>query len=200
MCLGVFFLLRWHMYSSEVWFDVNCLFVSFFSFSFFLGLLAGHAKNYTNPSISFFFWSSPSLNCNYFIFDFILVCLILLVFFLSNLVLILLIVFFCFQSFSWFIYFSSILSLSISFHWNLMSSLVPILLIFIFNYFFNWFVFSNFISKHLISVGFYIKFSHNSFNCYLFYTIFLLTFFFSISSIDICLVKNLTSLFFQVCL
>jgi hypothetical protein len=82
------------MYSSEVWFDVNCLFVSFFSFSFFLGLLAGHAKNYTNPSISFFFWSSPSLNCNYFIFDFILVCLILLVFFLSNLVLIFLIVFF----------------------------------------------------------------------------------------------------------
>jgi hypothetical protein len=69
------------MYSSEVWFDVNCLFVSFFSFSFFLGLLAGHAKNYTNPSISFFFWSSPSLNCNYFIFDFIIVCLILLVLF-----------------------------------------------------------------------------------------------------------------------
>jgi hypothetical protein len=85
------------MYSSEVWFDVNCLFVSFFSFSFFLGLLAGHAKNYTNPSISFFFWSSPSLNCNYFIFDFILVCLILLVFFLSNLVLIFLIVFFLFS-------------------------------------------------------------------------------------------------------
>jgi len=97
MCLGVFFLLGWHMYSSEVWFDVNCLFVSFFSFSFFLGLLAGHAKNYTNPSISFFFWSSPSLNCNYFIFDFILVCLILLVFFLSNLVLIFLIVFFLFS-------------------------------------------------------------------------------------------------------
>jgi hypothetical protein len=56
------------VYSSEVCFDVNWLFL-FFSFFFFLGLRVGHVKNYINPSISFFFWFSPySLNCNCFIY------------------------------------------------------------------------------------------------------------------------------------
>jgi hypothetical protein len=45
----------------------------FFSFSFFLGLRTGHAKNHTGPSIYFFFGFSPfSLICKFFLFTLII--------------------------------------------------------------------------------------------------------------------------------
>jgi len=100
-----------------------------FSLFFFLGLCVAHVKNYTSPLIYFFFWSSSSsLNCNCFIyidcfklnfifrfhpwlFEFVS-------FFLSNLILIILIaIFLVFIHFLDLFVFSSIPSLTISFHW-----------------------------------------------------------------------------------
>jgi len=87
----------------------------FFSFSFFLGLRAGHAKNHTNLLIYFFFGFSP-----FFLFVIFLFTLIIsnwILFFISSLfILFLKFIFkfgshffnyylFCFKSFSWFICF-----------------------------------------------------------------------------------------------
>ena len=66
--IGVLFLSRWRECCTSMWFDLKLL---FFSFSFFLELCAGYAKNNTNPSIYFFFWFGPSfliVICNCFIY------------------------------------------------------------------------------------------------------------------------------------
>jgi hypothetical protein len=69
--LDILFLYRCRVYGGSAWFGPKLFFffLSFFSFSFFLGLCAGHAKVHTSPSIYFFFWFSPSsLICNCFIY------------------------------------------------------------------------------------------------------------------------------------
>jgi hypothetical protein len=60
------------------------------------------------------------------------------------------------------------------------------------------FLFFNFIHKHLISFDFYVESSPNFFNCYFFVLHFCLCLCFSLSiaSFNICLIKNLASLFF----
>jgi hypothetical protein len=63
---------------------------------------------------------------------------------------------------------------------------------------FDMFVFFQFFLKHLISCNFYGEFKPNSFNFYFFHCFFHWLFFLSISSFNICLIKNLVSWCFWV--
>jgi len=88
-----------------------------------------------------------------------------------------------------------------------MSNLVLIILIDIFLIIFLMDLFFTITSLnikfHLIfpkTFNFYVEFSPNFFNCYFFvFHCFFIYLFFSISSLNVCLIKNLTSLFFQIC-
>jgi hypothetical protein len=131
----------------------------FFSFSFFLGLRTGHAKNHTGPSIYFFFGFSPfSLICKFFLFT-----LIISIRF-----------YFLFHPCSFYF-------------WNLFLNLALILLIticFVLIIFLIHLFFYNSTPRHLFSFNFCVKFGHASYNCY-FLIFFLMDCIFTISFLNI---------------
>jgi hypothetical protein len=131
-----------------------------FSFSFFIELRVGHAKSHTHPLISF---------CS---FDSVILLLIVIVLF--TLIIFNLILFSISSLMVWFCYFFLLNSVIV----------LVITICLVLNHFLDWFFF-NYIPKNLFSFNFYVKFGHNSFNCYFFIIIFLIGLFFSIPSQNI---------------